>query len=79
MHVQLKNGDKVFLILGLSKKGCGIFQCIDPLGKCGCDYIGEGCFSVHVSQSFHNTCSLPYLTIEANTMFKANSITQDGW
>ena len=68
MQTQWQNGDKVFLSQGNSRKGCGVIHCVDPLGKCGCDYIGIGCVSVHVTQSFENTWPLPFPTIEAKTM-----------
>ena len=58
----------MFLSQGNSRKGCGVIHCVDPLGKCGCDYIGIGCVSVHVTQSFENTWPLPFPTIEAKTM-----------
>ena len=58
----------MFLFQGTSRKGCRIIHCTDPLGKCGCDYIGSGCVSIHVTQSFVNTWPLPFSTIEAKTM-----------
>ena len=61
----------MFFIQGSSRKGCGTIHCIDPLGKCGCDYIGNGCVSVHVAQSFENTWPLPFPTSEAKTMCEA--------
>ena len=71
MQTQWQNGDKVFLSQGNSRKGCGIIHCTDPLGKCGCDYIGNGCVSVHVTLSFENTWPLPFPTTEAMTMSAA--------
>ena len=58
----------MFLTLGSSRKGSGIIHCTDPLGKCGCDYIGNGCVSIHVTQSFENAWPLTFPTTEATTM-----------
>lgn len=69
--MQWKSGDKVFLAQGNSRKGCGIIHCIDPLEKCGCDYIGNACVSIHVTESIENTWPLPFPTIEATTMSSA--------
>ena len=66
-----KNGDKVFLTQGTSKKARGTIHCMDPLAKCGCDYIGKECVSIQVTQSIEDTCALPFPTIEANTMSSA--------
>ena len=59
---------KVFLTQGTSKKARGTMHCMDPLAKCGCDYIGKECGLIHVTQSIEDTCALPFPTIEANTM-----------
>ena len=71
MQTQWKSGDQVFLSRGTSKKGCGIIQCVDPQEKCGCDYIGHGCVSVHVTQSIEDSWPLPFPTIEAKNMSSA--------
>lgn len=52
-------------------KGSGVIHCTDPLEKCGSDYIGNGCVSIHVTQSFENTWPLPFPTAEATTMSSA--------
>ena len=71
LQTQWQNGDKVFPFQHNSRKGCGVIHCVDPLGKCGCDYIGSGCVSIHVTQSFESTWPLPLPTTEAKTMADA--------
>lgn len=61
----------MYLVDGDARKARGIVYSVDPSTRCGFEVIGATCVAIHVLESFDDTFTIPFGTMDARSLFEA--------